>query len=343
MKKTLISMLFISSCLFMGSLFAGIDDGLVAYYPFDGNAYDASGNGNDGVENGSIEYVDGVVKGAIKLDGTTSYVRIANPDQKFDTQYSIAMWVHKEEGEAGALFSKYRYKGSPTPPIHGPDKRAEGFSLSFNASTPTNNASIGSHLFNAVFFNSVVDENIMSEKFPNFLYESGSFQHVVSTYDNGVMRLYENGVLRDEKIIDHLATMDNPQDILVGNIFYLNWGVHPSPAWYFSGLVDDLRIYNRTLSEKEVEDLFEGNSTCDKITDLIAQVAALEIHSGIKNSLIVPLGTALSACEDQRYKAVSGKLNAFINAVKSQIGKKIDSLDANDLIDSANEIIDLLQ
>ncbi len=35
--------------------------GLVAYYPFDGDAKDASGNGNDGEASGDVKYVDGVI------------------------------------------------------------------------------------------------------------------------------------------------------------------------------------------------------------------------------------------------------------------------------------------
>ena len=50
---------FIGLCLIMGLLGftgnanAGLNDGLVAYYPFNGNANDESGNGNDGTVNGA--------------------------------------------------------------------------------------------------------------------------------------------------------------------------------------------------------------------------------------------------------------------------------------------------
>ena len=47
--------LFLSFGL-LSTVSAGINDGLVAYYPFDGNAKDMSGNGNDGTEYGGVTY-----------------------------------------------------------------------------------------------------------------------------------------------------------------------------------------------------------------------------------------------------------------------------------------------
>jgi len=46
------------SAALSGNVLADLNDGLVAYYPFNGDAKDESGNGNDGKEYGGIEYVD---------------------------------------------------------------------------------------------------------------------------------------------------------------------------------------------------------------------------------------------------------------------------------------------
>ncbi len=53
---------------------AGINDGLVAYYPFNGNANDASGNGYDGVVNGATLAPDsgGKPNSAYYFDGSSS-------------------------------------------------------------------------------------------------------------------------------------------------------------------------------------------------------------------------------------------------------------------------------
>ena len=47
---------------------AGEDPDLVAYYPFEGNAEDASGNGNDGEIDGGSNWVKGKFGDAIELD-----------------------------------------------------------------------------------------------------------------------------------------------------------------------------------------------------------------------------------------------------------------------------------
>ena len=51
-----------------GSNSTFLNDGLVAYYPFNGNANDSSGNGNHGIEHGGVGYVDGVIGKAGKYE-----------------------------------------------------------------------------------------------------------------------------------------------------------------------------------------------------------------------------------------------------------------------------------
>ena len=48
---------------------SGINDGIVAYYPFIGNANDESDNGNNGTEYGGITYGEGVTGQAVIFDG----------------------------------------------------------------------------------------------------------------------------------------------------------------------------------------------------------------------------------------------------------------------------------
>ncbi|MBW2553558.1 MAG: hypothetical protein JRE20_05450 [Deltaproteobacteria bacterium] len=48
---------------FFNNVYADLSDGLVAYYPFNGNADDESGNGNNGNVNGAIMTTDSIKKG----------------------------------------------------------------------------------------------------------------------------------------------------------------------------------------------------------------------------------------------------------------------------------------
>jgi len=56
----------------------GVTEGLVACYPFDGNAMDASGNGNDGTVNGATLTEDrlGNADSAYNFDGVDDYIEI---------------------------------------------------------------------------------------------------------------------------------------------------------------------------------------------------------------------------------------------------------------------------
>jgi hypothetical protein len=66
--------------LFLGVANAGISDGLVAYYPFNGNANDESGNGNNGAVNGATLIADrfGNANKAYSLDGLSDYINISS-------------------------------------------------------------------------------------------------------------------------------------------------------------------------------------------------------------------------------------------------------------------------
>jgi hypothetical protein len=72
---------------------------------------------------------------------------------------------------------------------------------------------------------------------------------------------------------------------------------------------------------------------------------ALNLHKGITNSLEAKLNAALRALEDENENndiAAINTLEAFINAVEAQRGKKIPEAEADALIAAAQEIIELL-
>jgi hypothetical protein len=78
---------------------------------------------------------------------------------------------------------------------------------------------------------------------------------------------------------------------------------------------------------------------------LIDDIASLNIQEGIKNSLTSKLEVAVKRLEDsntQNDVAAINALEAFINSVEAQQGKKIPSGDASDLIVKAQDIIALL-
>jgi hypothetical protein len=70
-------------------------DNLVAYYPLDGDALDASGNGLDGTIMGDPVFVEGIIGMGLQIDGVDDYVDCGNdPLFDFTEQITLAVWVN---------------------------------------------------------------------------------------------------------------------------------------------------------------------------------------------------------------------------------------------------------
>ena len=86
--------------------------GLVAWYPFDGNASDMSGNGNHGTINGATLSVNrfGVENKAYSFDGVDDYINFGNsllPTNGDD--WTASMWVNNPQANSthGLLLAQY--------------------------------------------------------------------------------------------------------------------------------------------------------------------------------------------------------------------------------------------
>ncbi|MHC4159045.1 MAG: right-handed parallel beta-helix repeat-containing protein, partial [Planctomycetota bacterium] len=80
------------------------------------------------------------------------------------------------------------------------------------------------------------------------------------------------------------------------------------------------------------------------IAELLEEVGGLGLPGGIENSLMAKLNSALAALEDKNENndaAAINTLQAFINVVEAQRGKKIPQAEADALIAAAMEIIEL--
>ena len=79
--------------------FSDILEGLIAYYPFDGNANDLQ-HENNGIEFGGISYVNGIKNLAIQFDGIDDYIRINESDNlSFNSDsFSISFWFKANSG-----------------------------------------------------------------------------------------------------------------------------------------------------------------------------------------------------------------------------------------------------
>jgi hypothetical protein len=241
-----------------------IDNGLLASYPFDNNANDASGNGNNGLVNNASPTTDrfGNPNKAYGFNGTSSYIdlgdkNILNPRKN---SISITAWVKKGAlNQHSRIFSKGTHGGTQP-----------GYDLMFYGSSgPTKAAvilSAGGHE-HIVYSNSPINDL-------NWHFYAGVINR------QGFINLYVDGIKQNDStnISNHLN-----DDIGAGTYkafigaSYSNYG-DPGPITeYFNGAVDEVQIYMRPLSRSEVNGIFHPLTICLS-SDSICENSSVDIR-----------------------------------------------------------------
>lgn len=87
----------------------------------------------------------------------------------------------------------------------------------------------------------------------------GNNYFVVGTYNGRAMRLYVNGKLESDAQIGKPLSSSNTGDLTIGRM------IHPTdpdrwPYWV-NGIIDDVRIYSRALTESEISTLYTSEAT----------------------------------------------------------------------------------
>ena len=199
------------------------NQGLVAYFPFDGNASDMSGNGNHGTVYGATLSTDrnGDASKAYTFDGVNDYIQVGGPSSLTNgVDQTIAFWV---KGTGLVYWNDDTQPGGDTRFTIRNDGR-----LNF---WPNND-------WNLI----LTDQSI----------ETSSWHHIAITMKNGNRyRLFYDGALffnvDDTRIYNH----DDRTGIYIGS-------GHPGAGQgFFNGSIDEVRHYVRTLSDREVAALYE--------------------------------------------------------------------------------------
>ena len=221
-----------------------ITQGLVAYFPFNGNTTDYSGNNNHVVFNNATPTLgrDGAGSGGYYFDGAGSYMRVANHptlNPQTITLYAVVrvnafyhgpchgnVIIHKGDQDYD-LARMYRLRYD--------DNLATNQSNCFIAQPDTLNQSFYGDIGGNSPISSLYTPRVVKDV----------WTCVAFTYDGSIARLYINGTLVQSKNTSrtYIPTTD---DLFIGK---LNVSTHP---YYFNGIMDELRIYNRALSAQEV-------------------------------------------------------------------------------------------
>ena len=199
-------------------------NGLITHYPFNGNANDESGNGNNGTVSGATPSNDrfGVENSAYSFNGSSSY--IVSATNVSETDFTLSVWF-KTSTKNGGIFSVGQGNLGGT----GNDRHVY-----------LSNGNIKTRLFsNEVLTTSGTD------------YADGKWHHIIYSYgpDRG-QSIYVDGVLK-------MQGTKKSSDFAAQDRFHIGFSNDASPN-YFSGQIDDVRIYSTSLSEEVIAELY-GN------------------------------------------------------------------------------------
>jgi hypothetical protein len=206
------------------------DPNLVGWWKLDDGggsvALDWSGRGNHGTIIGDPEWVVGRVDGALDFDGLDDCINCGNPASlDITSQITLSAWVKTDAAGNGANQSYVT-------------KMVAGENSSYTLRHINTN--------NIQFL--IGTAGVL---YPVDNWFNGLWHHLAGTYDGSQLKLYIDGALR--------ATMANAGDIPVG-AYNVNIGRDSiGNRFPYDGAIDDVRIYNRALTQAELALIMRGN------------------------------------------------------------------------------------
>jgi hypothetical protein len=259
----------ILAVLFTANLMAQVPNyvptnGLVAWYPFTGNANDESGNGNNGTINGATLTEDrlGNTNKAYSFDGVNDQMEILNQNNSTNLTISIWLSINSYGSAIQSLdFSTIIMKSNHWASVNG-------YSMLLNRDINNVN-SRGIYLYIA---------GSAPYIFP-FNWQINQWYHLVLTINNGNAELYINNNLINS--YSNVAAI--PQNN--GNLVLANGNTQVPASYLFPGKLDDIGIWNRALTETEITKLYKSNlKNCPLISSIT--INAQSKQSTITNTIV---------------------------------------------------------
>jgi hypothetical protein len=211
------------------------DDALVAHYSFDGTLKDSSGNGNDGSAVGTVTYVPGPLGMAAVFDGK-SYVQVSDSSSlDLGKEFTFSVWLNEdpiEVDKSRGILTKLESDLNPTIPAFTVSERSMQPELQrYDASDTID--------FSALSSGKRIDAH--------------RWQLLTITYDGESIRFFLNGELFSQKESAGGTRLSGSSGKLQIGMVTLQDG-----KVFYSGRMDDLRIYDRALAQQEIAGLYQA-------------------------------------------------------------------------------------
>ena len=210
-----------------------IEDGLVSYYPFNNDSYDYWGS-NDGILVGAITQANGKIGKGYDFSGGDSYrININNSNFALPSETTISIWMYATSYSSGSTDSVL---------ISNLEKFVNHDAIGIEHLDSGEGGNIFAKIINSggTIFNVTSDNNI----------PLNSWHHVVLTISSGKeMLLYIDGEIQNSNNI-WTGSYSGQTTTYIGN--FVNDDDN------FNGMLDEVMIFNRSLSASEVQQLYYG-------------------------------------------------------------------------------------
>lgn len=237
-------------------------NGLVAWYPFTGNAIDSSGNGNNGTVNGATLTTDrfGKTNSAYSFNGIDNYIKVLNSVTLNPSSVSISGWYLTNNLPSNAsdscrtIISKWWQQQGSCNNYHD----SYLVTLTYWKNSPKICAASPLYPGTDFYSNSVISK--------------GNWSHFVYTHDSLLGgKFYLNGIPLISNNING-AICSSLESLLIGA------DNNGGTLWrYFNGKLDDIRIYNRALDSSEIQQLYhEGGYTGNTLPVDLQNIFAIQ-------------------------------------------------------------------
>ncbi len=230
-----------------------VADGLICWFPFNGNANDESGHGHNGAVSGPLLITDrhGDLNSAYLFDGVNDFILVPDhPELRLgNTSFTISAWVRPdgiEDLQSHTVLSKRTGSGN------------QGYLFQLIGTNHVMGLEQGS--FDIVTSGGWTDPKLTT----NAHLTPQAWHHVLYCFDQatGMGQFFIDNIpdIQGQMIeANGLSTGDFyiGKDKLTDGIEYPSIEAGYFGGFHFFGAVDDIRIYNRKLTQSEQGELFQ--------------------------------------------------------------------------------------
>ncbi len=218
-------------------------NGLVGWWPFNGNANDESGNGNNGTVNGATLTTDrfGNTDKAYSFDGVNDFINF-NSNSAFNllNDITISCWSQSVNSISNQVQLVW---------FGDAQSSKDPYSIAISST-------------NRFYFRKDVSTGSIIRQVNSTITLNTNYFHIVGTYNVSAnkMKIYINGLLQDSINVDFSINYATQNMVL--NFATVNNGLQQ----FFKGALDDIGIWNRALSQQEITNLYNANICYDHVT-----------------------------------------------------------------------------